>query len=114
MGSRRRSSGSLHPRRDRDGDRPPVGVVTVLYVSEFAPGRIAGQVRLWLDVLNGFPSIVVGIFVFRLVVKAAAAGGRERASSERDAGGFALSIIMLPLVSRSSMEVLALVPEPPS
>ena len=45
----------------------PVGVLTAIFVSEFAPRRIGEQVRLWLDVLNGFPSIVIGIFVFALV-----------------------------------------------
>jgi phosphate transport system permease protein len=88
----------------------PIGVLVAIYVSEFAPRRIAEQVRLWLDVLNGFPSIIVGIFVFELVVAArlplVGIGHHQSAW----AGGFALSIIMLPLVSRTSMEVLALVP----
>jgi phosphate transport system permease protein len=88
----------------------PFGILTALYVSEFAPKRIADQVRLWLDVLNGFPSIVIGIFVFTLIVKASVPildiGHHQSAM----AGGFALSIIMLPLVARSAMEVLALVP----
>jgi phosphate transport system permease protein len=88
----------------------PVGVLVAIYVSEFAPRRIGAQVRLWLDVLNGFPSIVIGIFVFELVVKTKlpliGIGHHQSAW----AGGFALSIIMLPLVSRTTMEVLALVP----
>jgi phosphate transport system permease protein len=88
----------------------PVGVLTAIYVSEFAPARVGRQVRLWLDVLNGFPSIVIGIFVFALAVKTKipllGIGHHQSAV----AGGFALSIIMLPLVSRSTMEVLALVP----
>src|SRR3954466_162896 len=42
----------------------PVGVLVAIYVAEFAPLGIGRQVRLWLDVLNGFPSIVIGIFVF--------------------------------------------------
>ena len=66
--------------------------------------------KLWLDVLNGFPSIVIGIFVFRCVVKQAlpilGIGHQQSAW----AGGFALSIVMLPLVARTTMEVLALVP----
>ena len=37
----------------------PFGVATAIYVSEFAPQRIGDQIRLWLDVLNGFPSIVI-------------------------------------------------------
>jgi phosphate transport system permease protein len=85
-------------------------VLTAIYVSEFSPRAVARQIRLWLDVLNGFPSIVIGIFVFALCVKAKlpliGLGGHQSAF----AGGFALSIIMLPLVARSTMEVLQLVP----
>ncbi len=88
----------------------PFGVLTALYVSEFAPKRIADQVRLWLDVLNGFPSIVIGIFVFTLIVKASVPILGIGHHQSAIAGGFALSIIMLPLVARSGMEVLALVP----
>ncbi len=80
----------------------PIGVLVALYVSEFAPPRIAEQVRLWLDVLNGFPAIVIGIFVFTLLVVGNGQSGY--------AGAFALSIIMVPFVSRTTMEMLALVP----
>ena len=86
----------------------PAGVLTALYVSEFAPRRAGDQIRLWLDVLNGFPSIVIGIFVYALVVNARFLGVGHHQSAW--AGGFALSIIMLPLVARTTMEVLALVP----
>jgi phosphate transport system permease protein len=88
----------------------PVGVLTAIFVSEFAPRRIGGQVRLWLDILNGFPSIVIGIFVFALCVKVELpiVGWGHRQSAF--AGGFALAIIMLPLVARATMEVLRLVP----
>ena len=88
----------------------PFGVLTAIFVSEFASPRVGGQIRLWLGVLNGFPSIVIGIFVFTLCVKVKlpllGIGHHQSAI----AGGFALSIIMLPLVARSTMEVLALVP----
>jgi phosphate transport system permease protein len=88
----------------------PFGVLTAIYVSEFAPVRLGRQVRLWLDVLNGFPSIVIGIFVFTIMVKARVpilgVGHKQSAI----AGGVALAIIMLPLVARSTMEVLSLVP----
>ena len=77
----------------------PVGVLTAIYTTEFARASIARQVRLWLDVLNGFPSIVIGIFVFTFISRQSAI-----------AGGFALAIIMLPLIARSTMEVLRLVP----
>ncbi len=80
----------------------PVGVLVAIYVSEFAPRRLADQARLWLDVLNGFPAIVIGIFVFTLLVVGNGQSGY--------AGAFALAIIMIPLISRTTMEMLALVP----
>jgi phosphate transport system permease protein len=88
----------------------PFGVMTAIYVSEFAPKRIGDQIRLWLDVLNGFPSIVIGIFVFTLLVQKSlpVVGWGHHQSAL--AGGFALAVIMLPLVARATIEVLALVP----
>jgi phosphate transport system permease protein len=80
----------------------PVGILIALYVSEFAPPRIADLSRLVLDVLNGLPSIIIGIFVYGLLVL-----GSGQAAWK---GSFALAIIMLPLVSRATQEVLALVP----
>jgi phosphate transport system permease protein len=80
----------------------PVGVLIAIYVSEFAPRGLAEAVRLVLDVLNGLPSIVLGIFVFGLLVVGHGQSGL--------AGSFALAIIMLPLIARASQEVLALVP----
>jgi phosphate transport system permease protein len=88
----------------------PFGVLAAIYVSEFASRRVGDQVRLWLDVLNGFPSIVIGIFVFTLAVKASLPLVDWGHHQSAVAGGFALSIIMLPLVARATMEVLALVP----
>jgi phosphate transport system permease protein len=80
----------------------PVGILIALYVSEFAPPRVADLARLVLDVLNGLPSIIIGIFVFGLLVI-----GSGQAAWK---GSFALAIIMLPLVARATQEVLALVP----
>ena len=88
----------------------PIGVLIAIYVSEFARPRISEQIRLWLDVLNGFPSIVIGIFVFALAVKTKVPIIGIGHHQSVYAGGFALAIIMLPLVSRTTMEVLALVP----
>jgi phosphate transport system permease protein len=88
----------------------PVGVLVAIYVSEFAPKKIADQIKLWLDVLNGVPSIVVGVFVFELVVAAHVPVLGIGHHQSAYAGGFALSVIMLPLVSRTAMEVLVLVP----
>jgi phosphate transport system permease protein len=80
----------------------PVGILIALYVSEFAPPRIAAAARLVLDILNGLPSIILGIFVFGLLVV-----GSGQAAWK---GSFALAIIMLPLIARATEEVLALVP----
>jgi phosphate transport system permease protein len=80
----------------------PLGILIALYVSEFAPPRIADLARLVLDVLNGLPSIIVGIFVYGLLVI-----GSGQAAWK---GSFALAIIMLPLIARATQEVLALVP----
>ncbi len=80
----------------------PFGVLVAVYVSEFARPVVARVIRLTLDVLNGVPSIVIGIFVFALLVVGHAQSGY--------AGSVALAIIMLPLVSRATMEVLVLVP----
>ena len=88
----------------------PFGVLTAIFVSEFAPARIGEQIRLWLDVLNGFPSIVIGIFVFTLAVKVSLPVVGWGHHQSAIAGGLALAIIMLPLVARATMEVLTLVP----
>ncbi len=88
----------------------PVGVLTAIYVSEFSRRPVAEQIRLWLDVLNGFPSIVIGIFVFALMVKTKIPVLGIGHHQSAWAGAFALAVIMLPLVARSTMEVLELVP----
>jgi phosphate transport system permease protein len=80
----------------------PVGILVALYLNEFAPLPVRTGIGLVLDVLNGIPAIVIGIFVFVLVVVA-------RGQSAW-AGAFALAVLMLPLVARSTMEILALVP----
>jgi phosphate transport system permease protein len=80
----------------------PVAVLIALYVSEFAPPRVADLARLVLDVLNGMPSIIIGVFVYGLLVVGTGQAGWK--------GSFALAIIMLPLVARATEEVLALVP----
>ncbi|MDX6639883.1 MAG: phosphate transport system permease protein [Solirubrobacteraceae bacterium] len=81
----------------------PIGVLIALYMTEFAPrSRSARFMRLVLDLLNGVPAIVVGVFVFGLMVVGHGQSGL--------AGSIALAIIMLPLISRTSQEVLLLVP----
>ncbi len=80
----------------------PVGILTALYLTEFAGRWSARALRLALDLLNGLPTIVVGLFVFGLLVV-----GHHQSGF---AGAFALAIIMLPLIARASQEVLLLVP----
>jgi phosphate transport system permease protein len=80
----------------------PTGVLTAVYVAEFASRRTARAIRVTLDILNGVPAIVVGIFVFGLLVTGHGQSGF--------AGSFALAILMVPMVARATQEVLALVP----
>jgi phosphate transport system permease protein len=80
----------------------PFGILIAVYVTEFAPQAVRNVVGLTLDVLNGVPAIVVGFFVFGLLV----VGHGQSAF----AGSFALAVLMLPLVARSTIEVLLLVP----
>jgi phosphate transport system permease protein len=80
----------------------PVGVLAAIYMTEFAPRPVAGAIQLLLDILNGLPTIVTGIFVYGLLVI-----GHVQSAW---AGAFALAIVMLPLVARASQEVLLLVP----
>jgi len=80
----------------------PVGVLTAVYLTEFAPRRLRIPIQVVLDVLAGLPTIVLGIFVYALLVIGHTQSGY--------AGAFALAIIMLPLVARATQEVLLLVP----
>jgi len=80
----------------------PVGLLVAIYLVEYAPPPIRTAVTLVLDVLNGVPAIVIGIFVYGLIVIGSGQSGW--------AGAFALACLMLPLLTRSTMEVLLLVP----
>ena len=80
----------------------PVGVLIAIFLTEFAPRRVAQPIQLVLDVLNGLPTIITGIFVYGLLV----IGHGQSAY----AGAFALAIVMLPLVARAAQETLLLVP----
>jgi phosphate transport system permease protein len=81
----------------------PLGILIAIFLTEYATPRTAYPVRLGLDLLNGLPSIVVGVFVFGLLVS----GGSQFGF----AGSVALGIIMLPLIARATQEVLLLVPQ---
>ena len=80
----------------------PVGVLIALYLTEYSGARGSGVLRLTLDLLNGLPSIILGLFVFALLV--------DHKQQSGFAGAVALAIIELPLIARGSQEVLLLVP----
>jgi phosphate transport system permease protein len=83
----------------------PIGILIAIYLTEFASprSRFGNALRLGLDLMQGVPSIVIGIFVLGLIVQ-------PLHSDSGFAGSVALAIIMLPLVARSTQEVLRLVP----
>jgi phosphate transport system permease protein len=83
----------------------PIGVLTGLYLTEFAGARSrsGAALKLALDLMQGLPTIVVGLFIYGLIVIPA-----HKQSGL--AAAVALAIVMLPLIARSSQEVLLLVP----
>ena len=81
----------------------PVGCICGVHLAEYGGGRLAFFVRYAADVLNGVPSIVIGIFAYAVVVYPV-----KRFSAI--AGGFALGLLMLPMVVRTTEELLRLVP----
>ena len=81
----------------------PIGILIAVYLTEFAAGgRVDRLVRLTLDLVNGLPSIIIGLFVFGLLV--------DHHKQSGFAAAIALAIIMLPIVARGTQEVLVLVP----
>jgi len=82
----------------------PVGVIAGVYASEFRGTRIASAARFAADTLNGVPSIVIGIFAYGIAVL-------PFQHFSAFAGGFALGVMMLPLVMRTTEELLLLVPQ---
>jgi phosphate transport system permease protein len=86
----------------------PLGILGGIYQVE-AKGPFAATVRFFTDVLNGVPSIVIGIFVYAVYVYPMAQRGQGQAYSAY-AGGIALGIMMIPTVMRTTEEILRLVP----
>ncbi len=91
----------------------PLGILGGIYQVE-ARGRFASLVRFFTDVLNGIPSIVIGIFVYAVWVLPTAErihrSGQTGSAFSAYAGGFALGIMMVPTVMRTTEEILRLVP----
>jgi phosphate transport system permease protein len=81
----------------------PLGIGCGIYLAEYARGRLGDIVRFTADVLNGVPSIVIGIAVYSLIVV------RQKHFSAFS-GGIALAIMMVPTVARATEEMLLMVP----
>lgn len=82
----------------------PFGVGAGIYLAEFGRNRFGSVIRFTADVLNGVPSIVIGIVAYAIVVLA-------QGHFSALAGGVALSIMMVPTISRTTEEMLLLVPQ---
>jgi phosphate transport system permease protein len=81
----------------------PFGIGAGIYLAEYGRNRLGDAIRFTADVLNGVPSIVIGIVAYGIVVL------RQRHFSAL-AGGVALSLMMIPTISRTTEEMLLLVP----
>lgn len=81
----------------------PIGVTAGVYASEYRGTRLASAIRFAADTLNGVPSIVIGVFAYGVAVL-------PFHHFSAAAGGFALGVMMLPLVMRTTEELLLLVP----
>jgi phosphate transport system permease protein len=81
----------------------PFGIAVGIYLSELGKGRFAGLVRFLADTLTGIPSIVTGVFVYTILVL-------PMKHFSALAGGVALALIMVPIVARTTEEMLKLVP----
>jgi phosphate transport system permease protein len=81
----------------------PIGIISGIYMSEYAGSRFAAAVRFAADTLNGVPSIVIGLFAYVVAVLPV----RQFSAV---AGGFALGLMMIPIIARTTEELLLLVP----
>jgi len=82
----------------------PVGILAGLYLAEFASSRFGTALRFLIDTLTGVPSIVVGVFVWTVMV-------RPMGHFSALAGGVSLAMIMMPIVARTTEEMIRLVPQ---
>jgi phosphate transport system permease protein len=81
----------------------PIGIGAGIYLAEFGDGRFGNFARFIADTMTGVPSIIIGIFVYTILVLPV---GRNSGL----AGGFALALIMIPIVARTTEEMIRLVP----
>jgi phosphate transport system permease protein len=85
----------------------PLGILSAIYLNEYGgKGRLAKVIRFFTDVMTGVPSVVMGVFIYTVWVIPLQAQGRSAF-----AGALALGALMLPIVVRSSEEMLRLVPD---
>jgi phosphate transport system permease protein len=82
----------------------PVGIAAGVYLAEYGRNWYGNTIRFVADTLIGIPSIIIGIFVYTLVVLPM---GRQSGL----AGGLALAVIMIPIVARTTEEMIRLVPQ---
>src|SRR5579862_263668 len=82
----------------------PVGFMAGIYLSEFGGKTFAALVRYTADLLNGVPSIIIGIFAWSVVVK-------HTHQFSGMAGGFALGLILIPITARSTEQFMSTVPQ---
>jgi phosphate transport system permease protein len=81
----------------------PIGILSGVFVAEYPQSRLAPVVRFAADTLNGVPSIVIGVFVYAIAVMPF----RQFSAM---AGGIALGVMMIPIITRTTEELLRLVP----
>ncbi len=81
----------------------PIGVGAGVFLAEYGGGRVGWTVRFVADVLNGTPSIIIGIFAWTMIV-------RRTGHFSAWAGAVALAVILVPLVARTTEEMVHLVP----
>lgn len=82
----------------------PFGVLAAIYLSEFSRGTVPRWIRFATNVLSGVPSILIGVFIYGLFVI-------TTGSYSAVAGGFALGVLMLPIIVRTTDESLQIVPQ---
>ena len=81
----------------------PLGIATATYVVEYSDSKLVPFIQFFTDVMTGVPSIFVGLFIYTILVQ----GGGGFSTL---AGGLALSLLMIPIITRASEEVIRLVP----
>ncbi|MEM3506364.1 MAG: phosphate ABC transporter permease PstA [Nitrososphaerales archaeon] len=80
----------------------PIGIVSGIFLSEYSENKLSSIIRFLNEVLNGIPSIVIGLFSYTLLV--------VKIGFSVVAAAFALSIIMIPIVTRTTEEALKIIP----